>query len=104
MSTRQFAFLPFLLVAALLCAQDRDYEDKQPHHFKGPPEILSDMPPLFSLKDTQLAAIIGYIRNSWGNTGSFPAQKNLRPIRDATSGRASPWTEGELRPLLFEQP
>ena len=67
----------------------------------GTPDILPAMPPLFSLKDSQLAAILGYIRNSWGHKGSIPTGKQLQQIREITIGKPKPWTEAELRPMLL---
>ena len=66
----------------------------------APPEILPAMPPLFSLKDSQLVSILAYIRNSWGHKGSIPSAKDLRRIRDMTIGRTTPWKEEDLRDLF----
>ena len=66
----------------------------------APLEILPAMPPLFSLKDSQLVSILAYIRNSWGHKASIPSKKDLRQIRDLTIGRATPWKDEELRDLF----
>ena len=66
----------------------------------APPEILPAMPPLFSLKDSQLVSILAYIRNNWGHKGSIPSAKDLRRIRDMTIGRTTPWKEEDLRDLF----
>jgi mono/diheme cytochrome c family protein len=55
------------------------------------------MPPVGgSLTSEQLAAVLSYIRRSWGNEASTVTPALIDEVRGATSGRSRPWTEAEL--------
>jgi hypothetical protein len=43
-----------------------------------------------------VAAVLTYIRRSWGNTGTPIAPADVREVRGASAGRTRPWTEPEL--------
>jgi mono/diheme cytochrome c family protein len=56
------------------------------------------MPPVgATLSDEQLAAVLSYVRRSWGNEASAIAPVEVREVRGATMGRRRPWTEAELK-------
>lgn len=58
------------------------------------------MPPLGSvLSDDQIAAVLTYIRRSWGNAGSPVDGAEVSRIRPETSSRTRPWTDAELARL-----
>ena len=58
------------------------------------------MPPLGSvLSDDQIAAVLTYVRRSWGNQGSAVDAASVADIRKQTTGRTRPWTEKELLEL-----
>jgi mono/diheme cytochrome c family protein len=55
------------------------------------------MPPVGgSMTDDQIAAVLTYIRRSWGNAASPISPDDVREVRGATMGRTKPWTEAEL--------
>ena len=55
------------------------------------------MPPVGgSMTDDQIAAVLTYVRRSWGNTALPITPDDVREIRGATSGRKKAWTEAEL--------
>jgi mono/diheme cytochrome c family protein len=55
------------------------------------------MPPLGgSMTDDQVAAILTYIRGSWGNTAAPIAGPEVRETRRMYVYRKTPWTEAEL--------
>jgi putative membrane-bound dehydrogenase-like protein len=54
------------------------------------------MPPMGTLDDQQLAAILTYIRTAWGHTGGPIAFETVGRVRAATEGRQGPWTRDEL--------
>ena len=54
------------------------------------------MPPV-ALSDEQTAAVLTYIRRSWGNTASPVPAALVREARGASTGRTTPWTEEELK-------
>jgi mono/diheme cytochrome c family protein len=55
------------------------------------------MPPVGgSMTDDQLAAVLTYVRRSWGNTALPITPDEVREIRGATAGRKKAWTEAEL--------
>jgi mono/diheme cytochrome c family protein len=49
-----------------------------------------------SLDDAQIAAILTYIRRSWGNTAAAIAPATVARVRKATVARTTPWTAKEL--------
>lgn len=65
----------------------------------APPDILPAMPPLRSMKDTDLAKILSYIRLEFGGAEGVVDPKELRRIRDTTTDRFEPWTEAELKQI-----
>ena len=55
------------------------------------------MPPVGgSMTDEQVAAVLTYVRRSWGNTALPITPDDVREIRGATAGRKKAWTEAEL--------
>ena len=56
------------------------------------------MPPLgSSLGDAEVAAVLTYVRRSWGNVGTAITPEEVREVRGYTANRPRPWTEPELR-------
>lgn len=55
------------------------------------------MPPWNSfLDDEQMAALLTYLRSSWGNDASEVTSAEVASVRAATEDRRNPWTEAEL--------
>jgi mono/diheme cytochrome c family protein len=48
------------------------------------------------LKDDEIAAVLTYVRNEWGNKAPPVAVDQVKAIRDETAGRSDPWTSAEL--------
>ena len=48
------------------------------------------------MKDDQLANILTYTRNAWGNHASLITKKDIAEYRKKQSARVAPWTEGEF--------
>ena len=58
------------------------------------------MPPIgSSLTNEQIAAVLTYVRRSWGNSASAIDATQVSEVRGATQGRKKPWTEDELRTI-----
>lgn len=56
------------------------------------------MPPVgSSMTADELAAVLTYIRRSWGNDGTPVDPALVREVRGATTGRNRPWTDAELQ-------
>jgi mono/diheme cytochrome c family protein/glucose/arabinose dehydrogenase len=56
------------------------------------------MPPIgSSLSDDQVAAILTYVRRSWGNDANPITPADVAEVRGATMGRKRAWTEEELQ-------
>ncbi len=49
-----------------------------------------------ALPDEDLAAVLTYMRNSWGNKASEITPEEVKTVRAATAGRTQPWTGDEL--------
>jgi mono/diheme cytochrome c family protein len=55
------------------------------------------MPPLGAgMKDEQVAAVLTYVRNEWGNRASAIDAAQVQRIREASASHAQPYTEAEL--------
>jgi len=60
------------------------------------PNILPVMPSHSTMDDGDIAAILTYIRNEWGNAGSPLTGRNVAMNRAFSQGRVNPWTPKEL--------
>ena len=49
-----------------------------------------------SNKDQWVADVVSYVRNSFGNTGTFATPDDIARVRTATADRKTPWTVAEL--------
>ena len=57
------------------------------------------MPPMGTLDDRQLAAILSYIRQAWGHDAPAVSPETIARTRRVASGRTEPWTRDELSAL-----
>lgn len=74
------------------------------HGLQGPVTVLgkpynSEMPAWEQLKDLQIAAVLTYIRASWGNSAPAVAPETVARVREATGRRTQHWTAAELSAL-----
>ena len=58
------------------------------------------MLPMGAQNDQWIANITSYVRNSFGNTGSFVSPAEVARVRAATAARKTPWTFAELEAAL----
>jgi len=55
------------------------------------------MPPQgAAMSDSDIANVLTYIRNSWGNEGSMVTKEMVTKVRDLEKGRTAQWTMAEL--------
>lgn len=54
------------------------------------------------LKDEQIAAVLTYIRNEWGNKAVPVPKEFVAKIREQTKARTEPWTQKELQAISRE--
>ncbi|MEP7322960.1 MAG: c-type cytochrome [Saprospiraceae bacterium] len=66
------------------------------------PEILPVMPSHAILGDGEIAAIISYIRNEWGNAAAPVSTRTVGGARITTQGRVMPWTVRELNQHILD--
>jgi len=59
----------------------------------------SMMPPLRSLDDETIAAILTYVRRAWGHASEPISLDQVKAIRSQVEDREEPWTEPELEPM-----
>lgn len=52
------------------------------------------------LSDEEIAAILTYVRSSWGNTGGEVKPDDVARVRQATANRTTQYTEAELEQPL----
>jgi mono/diheme cytochrome c family protein len=48
------------------------------------------------LRDEEIAAILSYVRASWGNRAGSVAAKKVRALRNQFAARTQPWRAEEL--------
>ena len=48
------------------------------------------------MSDADIANVLTYIRNSWGNTGTMVTKPMITKIREATKDKVGPWTGADL--------
>jgi len=53
-------------------------------------------PPAAALNDEYVAAILTYVRRSWGNESPPIDPETGKRVREQTQGRTEPWTVKEL--------
>ena len=54
------------------------------------------MPPLAALDDEKIAAILTYVRRSWGHEASPVTAGEVQAVRSETKLREEPWTDNDL--------
>ena len=52
-----------------------------------------------AMSDEELAALLTYVRTSWGNQAPAVTPAEVAQVRAATEGRTTPWTAAELQAL-----
>ncbi len=62
----------------------------------------SAMPAWKILRDEDLAAVLNYLRTSWGNSAPPLAPDFIKRIRERTADRRTPWLQRELKALPRE--
>lgn len=68
-----------------------------PVQVKGQEYNLPSMPAMgATMTDEQLAAVLSYIRQSWGNKGSTITAEQVKAVRGEVGNRSQPWTSAEL--------
>ncbi len=49
-----------------------------------------------TLNDQQIADVLTYVRNDWGNTGTPVTPERVKAVREATKTRTLPYTQDEI--------
>lgn len=62
----------------------------------GAPDILPVMPAHSVMDDADIAAILTYIRNEWGNQAKPVTASTVGSTRHTSQGRVMPWTVNDL--------
>ena len=56
----------------------------------------SMMPPVAGVSDADIADVLTYVRQSFGNQANAVTADQVKAVRAATAGRTAPWTTAEL--------
>jgi hypothetical protein len=78
------------------------------HGLEGPIDVLGNsyngaMPAFVNrLTDEQIAAVLSYIRQSWGNDADRITPESVAATREAAMERTTPWSADELQ--AFSEP
>jgi mono/diheme cytochrome c family protein len=72
------------------------------HGMTGPVTVKgvtynSMMPPVAGLSDGDIADVVTYVRNSFGNTGSAVTEEDVKAIKAKYADRKTPWTAEEFQ-------
>ena len=54
------------------------------------------MPPVVGVSDEDVADVLTYVRQSFGNQGNAVSVNQVKAVRAATAARTAPWTTAEL--------
>jgi len=52
------------------------------------------------MNDADVAAVLTYVRSSWGNKAGAVSADDVAKVRTATASQSGPWTAAQLTPLL----
>jgi mono/diheme cytochrome c family protein len=66
---------------------------------QGKTDGQATMPPLGTLSDDDIAAVLTYVRRSWGHEASPVTGAQVQAVRSETVLREEPWSESELATL-----
>ena len=69
---------------------------------QGTPGFPAAMVPLATMSNEQLAAVLTYVRRSFGNQASVVTSADVARVRGETAGRTGGWTDAELEKVLPE--
>jgi mono/diheme cytochrome c family protein len=55
----------------------------------------SMMPPVAGLSDKDIADVVNYVNNAWGNNGPTVTEEEVKAIKKKYADRKTPWTAAE---------
>ncbi|MCX6889636.1 MAG: cytochrome c [Verrucomicrobia bacterium] len=64
----------------------------------------SMMPPVAGLSDKDIADVVTYVNNSFGNTGAIVTEAEVTAIKKKYADRKTPWTAAEYEKEPKEEP
>lgn len=64
----------------------------------------SMMPPVAGLSDKDIADVVTYVNNSWGNAGPSVTEAEVTAIKKKYADRKTPWTAAEYEKEAKEAP
>ena len=64
----------------------------------------SMMPPVAGLSDKDIADVVNYVNNSWGNAGPNVTEAEVAAIKTKYADRKTPWTAAEYEKEAKEAP
>jgi nitrite reductase (NO-forming) len=62
------------------------------------------MPAVTTLNDQEIADVVTFVSNSWGNTGPVVTEAEVAAIKKKYADRKTPWTAAEFEKDLKEEP
>jgi hypothetical protein len=62
------------------------------------------MPPVAGLSDKDIAAVVTYVNNSWGNAGPNVTEAEVAAIKKKYADRKTPWTAADYEKEAKEAP
>ena len=64
----------------------------------------SMMPPVAGLSDKDIADVVNYVNNTWGNAGPSVTEAEVAAIKKKYADRKTPWTAAEYEKEAKEAP
>ena len=79
------------------------------HGMQGPITVKgvpynSMMPPVAGLSDKDIADVVNYVNNTWGNAGPSVTEAEVAAIKKKYADRKTPWTAAEYEKEAKEAP
>ena len=79
------------------------------HGMQGPITVKgvtynSVMPAVTTLSEKEIADVVTYVSNSWGNTGPTVTEDEVKAIKKKYADRKTPWTAAEYEKEAPEAP
>jgi mono/diheme cytochrome c family protein len=62
------------------------------------------MPAVLGVSDKEIAAVVTYVNNSWGNKGPIVTEEEVKAIKKKYADRKTPWTAAEYEKEAKEAP
>ena len=100
---QEFSGAPAFEVYAMGCGEVEYHLENNPVTVKGQ-TYNGMMPPVGGLTDKDIADVVTFVNNSWGNAGPTVTEDEVAAIKKKYADRKTPWTAAEYEKEAPEAP